>query len=84
MIGQLDATTGPFSGPFPGDGTLTDAVGGVPVPPGTWGIALHTLTAAHNYTNGNGANQNYSDGTVDLELGSASNGLFGGVKIPPP
>ncbi|MEM6964337.1 MAG: HYR domain-containing protein, partial [Bacteroidota bacterium] len=83
LIGQLDATTGPFSGPFPGDGTLTDALGGVPVPPGTWGIALHTLTAAHNYTNGNGANQNYSDGTVDLELGSASNGLFGGGIFTP-
>ncbi|MEM6963967.1 MAG: HYR domain-containing protein [Bacteroidota bacterium] len=76
LVGQLDATTGPFSGPFPGDGTLTDAVGTFAIPAGSWGLALHTLTAANNYTNGNGANQSYTDGVLTLDLGAASNTAF--------
>ena len=40
------------------------------------GIGLRMLTAASNYTNGNGANQTYTDGTMTLNAGSTSNGFF--------
>ena len=78
LAGQLDATTGAVSGPFPGDGTLTPATGGnISIAPGVNGIILHPLTAAHNYTNGNGANQSFGDAFIQLDLGSGSNGPFG-------
>ena len=79
LVGQLDATGGPF-GPFTGPGPLTPApvVGGsFSIPPGTSAIALHTLTSQSSYTNGNGANQSYTDGTLTFDGGSASNGPFG-------
>ncbi|MEM6966745.1 MAG: HYR domain-containing protein [Bacteroidota bacterium] len=82
LVAQFDATTGPFSGPFPGNGTLTTATGSFTIPPGTTGIGLHTLTASQNYTNGNGANQTYSNGDIQLNLGSASNTPFGGTFNP--
>ena len=72
LAGQMDATTGAVSGPFPGDGTLTPAVGSITIAPGVNGIALHTLAAANNYTNGNGANQSFGDAFIQLDLGSAS------------
>ena len=46
--GQANAMTGPFSGPFPGNGTLTNAVLATPMilaPGTTTGIALTTLSA---------------------------------------
>ncbi len=78
LAGQANATVGPFSGPFPGNGTITPAplVTSFLVPPGVTGIGLRTLTAASNYTNGNGANQTYTDGTMTLNLGQTSNGFF--------
>ncbi|MDB4769232.1 HYR domain-containing protein, partial [Saprospiraceae bacterium] len=83
LAGQLDATTGAVSGPFPGDGTLTPAIGGnVSIAPGVNGIALHTLSAANNYTNGNGANQSFGDAFITVDLGSASNGPFGAPFVP--
>ena len=78
----MDATTGAVSGAFPGDGTLTPAVGSITIAPGINGIALHTLSAAHNYTNGNGTNQSFGDAFIQLDLGSASNTPFGGAFTP--
>ena len=77
LIGQLDATAGPF-GPFTGAGPLSPApaVGTITIAPGTSGIALHTLTAQNSYTNGNGGNQSFTDGVVTLDLGAGSNGPF--------
>lgn len=84
LVGTADATGGPFSGPFPGNGTLTPAPvsGTVTIPPGVWGIALLTPSAAHNYSNGNGANQQYSNADITLQLGSASNTPFGAPFTP--
>ena len=74
LVGTADATVGPFSGPFPGNGTITPAPTNFTVPPGLHGIALHMLTAASNYTNGNGTNQFFTDGNIELILGSTANG----------
>ncbi|MCS7036591.1 MAG: HYR domain-containing protein, partial [Saprospiraceae bacterium] len=87
LSGTADANTGPFSGPFPGNGTITPApvttpAGGLTLGPGLWGIALHTPTAQQNYTNGNGANQTYSDANITLNLGSAANTLWGAPFTP--
>jgi hypothetical protein len=82
LAGQMDATTGAVSGPFPGDGTLTPAVGSITIAPGVNGIALHALTAAHNYTNGNGANQSFGDAFIQLDLGEASNTPFNAPFTP--
>jgi len=86
LSGVADATVGPFSGAFPGNGTLTNAPltsGSITLAPGaTTGIGLRMLTAASNYTNGNGTNQTYTDGTITLTAGYASNGLFTGGFTP--
>ena len=82
LAGQMDATTGAVSGPFPGNGTLTPAIGSITIAPGVNGIALQALSAAHNYTNGNGANQSFGDAFIQLELGSASNGPFAAPFTP--
>ena len=42
LVGTANANTGPFSGPFPGNGTITPAPVSFIVPPGLHGIALHT------------------------------------------
>ncbi|CAM3426128.1 T9SS-dependent choice-of-anchor J family protein [Aequorivita lipolytica] len=43
----------------------------------TYAVALvFDSTAAHTYTNGDGTNQNYSNGDITLDLGSASNVPF--------
>lgn len=85
LVATADATTGPFSGPFPGNGTLTAAPvdgGSFILPQGIWGIGLRPLSAANNYTNGNGANQFYSTAEIELELGSASNTPWGAPFNP--
>jgi hypothetical protein len=84
LAGTANANTGPFSGPFPGNGTITTATvnGTLQLPPGLWGIGLHTPTAAQNYTNGNGGNQTYTNGEITINLGSAANALWGGVFTP--
>lgn len=47
---------------------------------GVTGIAIQSDGAnwGHDYTNGNGGNQFYSNSDLALTLGSATNGLFGG------
>lgn len=84
LVGTADGNTGPFSGPFPGNGTITPCPvqGTVSIPPGVWGVALETPNAAHNYTNGNGANQFFSNADLSLDLGSASNTPFGAPFTP--
>ncbi len=76
LAGTADATVGPFSGPFPGNGTITPAPTSIVIQPGITGFALVTPTAQHNYTNGNGANQTFTDGTITINLGTASNFPF--------
>ncbi|HQW02139.1 MAG TPA: HYR domain-containing protein, partial [Saprospiraceae bacterium] len=82
LVGTADANTGPFSGPFPGNGTITPAPVSFIVPPGLHGIALHTISASSNYTNGNGPNQTYTDGTITLLLGSTANTAWGAPFTP--
>lgn len=85
LVATGDATVGPFSGPIVSNGPLTPAIfpgQGIQVPPGSWGIALNTNTAANSYTNGTGANQFYTDGAIEVTLGAASNGLFNGNFNP--
>ncbi len=55
----------------------------------TYGIAI-TLTPGggsvgngHNYTNGTGSNQVYSDGTLQISAGSANNVAFSGSTFTP-
>lgn len=73
-----NANVGPFAGPGPGNGTLTNAVLAAPItiPVGTTGIGLHFVSSSANYTNGTGANQTFTQGNLTLNAGSASNGLF--------
>jgi subtilisin-like proprotein convertase family protein/propanediol utilization protein len=85
LHGQANAMTGPFSGPFPGNGTLTNAVLAAPMilaPGTTTGIALTTLSASSNYTNGNGGNQTYSDANITINLGSTNNAPWNAVFTP--
>ncbi|MBL0083781.1 MAG: proprotein convertase P-domain-containing protein [Saprospiraceae bacterium] len=85
LHGQANAMTGPFSGPFPGNGTLTNAVLATPMilaPGTTTGIALTTLSASSNYTNGNGGNQTYSDANITINLGSTNNAPWNAVFTP--
>jgi hypothetical protein len=79
QIGVADANTGPFSGAFPGNGTITPAPTDFTIPPGTWGIALETPTAANNYTNG--ANT-YDDGILTIQTGAGQNAPFAGLFSP--
>ena len=50
----------------------------------TYGMAL-VLSASHghNYTNGDGTNQNYSNGDIEISLGAASNVPFDGSPFSP-
>lgn len=84
LAGTADATGGPWSGGFPGNGTFTPSpvTGPVTLGPGVWGIALETPSASHNYTNGNGTNQTYSNADLTLQLGSASNSPWSGLFSP--
>ncbi|MBL8755762.1 MAG: S8 family serine peptidase, partial [Planctomycetes bacterium] len=51
--------------------------------PGTYGFAVVASNFAHEYTNGTGANQNYSDANLAIACGSATNVPFtGGVNTP--
>ncbi|MBK8968868.1 MAG: HYR domain-containing protein [Lewinellaceae bacterium] len=69
--GMADATTGAF-----GVGVWTPApitTGPIVLPPGITGVGLIAPNASHNYTNGNGGNQLFTDGSVTLTLGTALN-----------
>ena len=48
----------------------------------TYGIAL-VSTLGHNYTNGTGTNQNFSNADLSIALGKASNPVFGGTLFSP-
>ncbi|MCB0535307.1 MAG: HYR domain-containing protein, partial [Saprospiraceae bacterium] len=71
LSGTADATTGAT-----GIGVLTPApitTGPIVLPPGITGVGLIAPSAQHNYTNGTGANQTFTDGTVTLTMGTALN-----------
>jgi hypothetical protein len=59
------------------------------LPPGSYGMALNFVIpagqagTAYAYTNGNGTNQTYSDGNLQISLGSASSGVFTGAVYNP-
>ena len=53
------------------------------LPAGTYGLALDAANFDHRYTNGTGANQNYTLGSLSLSAGSASNVAFAGVVNTP-
>jgi hypothetical protein len=69
-----------------GNGTVTGAVAGaqtplnglppIPLGPGSYGIAFRGVGVAHNYTNGNGANQTVIRAEMTLNAGEASNVAF--------
>ena len=80
QVGVADANTGPFSGPFPGNGTITPAPTAFTIPPGSWGIALITPTAQNNYTNGV---MNFTDGTLEINTGAAKNAPWVGFTFSP-
>lgn len=85
LAGTADGSAGPWSGPFPGNGTLTPCPvsGTISLGPGVWGIGLETPTASHNYTNGTGANQTYTTPEVTLQLGTSSNFPFAAPIFDP-
>jgi len=82
LAAQFDATEGDVSGAFPGNGTLTPALGSLTIGNGVTGVALEAIDAAHNYTNGNGGNQSFSDAFLQIDLGSGSNTPFGFAFTP--
>lgn len=48
------------------------------------GMAITLGTVGHAYTNGNGMNQHYANGTdIQLDLGSANNSIFGAGVFSP-
>ena len=55
------------------------------IPSGTTGIALVSVGDGHRYTNGTGANQQFSspNGNLTVDLGSASNVPFSGTPFSP-
>lgn len=53
------------------------------LPTGLSGIALVARGSGHARTNGNGANQLYSDGTLTLELGASANSPFSASVFSP-
>ena len=53
------------------------------IPPGTHAIGIRFVDLSPAFTPGNGSNQQYTDGTVTLDLGHAVTGLFSGVLHEP-
>ncbi|MDA0372421.1 MAG: PKD domain-containing protein [Planctomycetota bacterium] len=53
------------------------------ITPGAYGVALVAVGTSHRYTNGNGANQSYSDNFLSLQLGTATNVPFSGSPFSP-
>ena len=82
MVGMDDGTA--ISAGEDNPTTITWAAP-VNLPAGTFGVALVSVGAGHEYTNGNGANQvaTSTDGVITLNLGTASNAPFtGGIFTP--
>ncbi|MBK8493357.1 MAG: T9SS type A sorting domain-containing protein [Saprospirales bacterium] len=82
LVAQADATTGPFAGAVIGGPVITPAPTNFVIPAGTWGVALHALSAAQSYTNGTGANQSFTDGNLTITLGSTANTPWGAAFTP--
>jgi subtilisin-like proprotein convertase family protein len=53
------------------------------IPAGTWGVALVLTGSGHSYTNGTGANQNYSNADLSLSAGAALNVPWVGTPFSP-
>ena len=53
------------------------------IPQGTHALGIHYVDIAPSYTNGNGSNQQYMDGTIQLDLGHSVAGLFSGTLFDP-
>lgn len=56
----------------------------VQLPPGSYGVAICVNGVAHAYSNGNGANQSFSDPNLTSNHGAATNLCFGpaGLFVP--
>ncbi|MBK8976949.1 MAG: hypothetical protein IPM29_13600 [Planctomycetes bacterium] len=75
------ATGSGVSGPI-GTPTRVD-VSDFVLAPGSYGMALEYNGTAMAYTNGNGANQTYSNADVRLDLGASTTGRFGAPVYSP-
>jgi len=53
------------------------------LPPGSYGIALNATTGGFRYTNGTGANQQYSNADMQLDLGLSHSTWWGGTTNNP-
>jgi len=82
LVGQADGTAGPFSGPVIGAAVITPCPTNFVLPAGSWGFALHALSAAQSYTNGTGSNQSFTDGSLTITLGSTANTPWGSAFTP--
>jgi hypothetical protein len=77
------ASSGTVTGGVAGVPSPLGAMAPIPLPPGTYGVALAGVGVSHNYTNGTGANQTYSTSELTLNAGEASNTAFvGGLFTP--
>jgi len=75
-------SSGTAAGAF-GPGNLATVPVNFSIPPGQYGVAIHGVSSGQNYSNGNGGNQSYSDGILQIDLGTTMNGFFtGGVFNP--
>ncbi len=73
----------PYSGSYPGNGTISSVVVDLILPTGVTGVALET-DSGHNYTNGTGSNQTFSDANITISLGASMSGAGfpGGANAP--
>jgi len=53
------------------------------IPTGTTGFAVRIIGAGHSYTNGNGANQLYTNADMSISLGKSQGTLFTSAPITP-
>ncbi len=53
------------------------------LPPGVTGMALRIIGAGHSYTDGNGANQFYSNADLSISLGASQATLFSSTPFTP-
>ncbi len=82
-VAEGTGTSGPITTPTPVD--TSDFF----LPQGSFGMAINfviptgQLGTAYAYTNGTGVNQSYADANLQLDLGSASAGVFTGAVYTP-
>jgi subtilisin-like proprotein convertase family protein len=82
MTGWTQITSGVGTGLGSNLSSIAD-VTDVLVPAGTYGVALVLSGASHQYTNGTGANQSYSNADLSLSLGAALNVPWTGTPFTP-